>query len=212
MRRKKKKTIRNMLLFFLLLTIGGAVFLFFKNQKIYRQVMALENEVIQKAEAYGVVEYSDLILSMILTESKGLGLDPMQSSESAHGEVGKTRVPEESIDQGISYLAESLALADAAEVDLWTAVQAYNFGLDYIYFVKERGGVNELTLAEEYSRDYLAPQLGNHSQERYRYWRISSLLYNGGYLYYNGGNIFYAPSVKWNEQKIQFFHFLANLW
>lgn len=213
MRKKKKRPIRNLLLFFLLLvTICGSIFVFYKNKQIYQQVMALESEVIKKAEVHGVAEYSDLILSMILTESKGLGPDPMQSSESAYGEVGITQIPEESINQGVSYLAESLALADETGVDLWTAVQAYNFGLDYIYFVQERGGVNELDLAKEYSRDFLAPQLGNASGERYRYWRISSVLYNGGYLYYNGGNIFYAQSVKWNGQKMQFFHLLSNLW
>ncbi|MHC5269710.1 lysozyme family protein [Enterococcus sp. LJL98] len=212
MRRKKKKRSRKGMFFFFVLVISGFSFLFMKNVKYYQQVMALESEVIQKAELYGVSEYSELILSMILTESKGVGPDPMQSSESAYGEVGKMGLPEESIDQGVAYLANNLALAKSEGVDLWTAVQAYNFGLDYIPFVRERGGINTLDLAEEYSRAYLAPELGNTTQARYRYWRLSSLLYNGGYLYYDGGNIFYAQSVKWNEQKMRFFHFLWDLW
>lgn len=212
MRRKKRSWLKKIMLLFFILVISSVSFLFYKNLKIYRQVMNLEKEVAEKAEIYGVSEYSDLILSMILTESKGLGADPMQSSESAYGEVGKVSVPEESINQGVAYLADNLAYAESEGVDLWTAVQAYNFGLDYIPFVRARGGVNDLALAEEYSRDYLAPQLGNQNQERYRYWRFSSFFYNGGYLYYNGGNIFYAQSVKWNEQKIRFFHLLLNLW
>lgn len=212
MRRKKRSWLKKIMLLFFILIISSMSFLFYKNIKIYRQVMNLEKEVSEKAAIYGVSEYSDLILSMILTESKGLGADPMQSSESAYGEVGKMSVPEESINQGVAYLADNLAFAESEGVDLWTAVQAYNFGLDYISFVSKRGGVNSIALAEEYSRDYLAPQLGNQSQTRYRYWRVSSVLYNGGYLYYNGGNIFYAQSVKWNEGKIQFFHSLLNLW
>ena len=212
MRRKKKKPLKTALFLFLLLTICGAVAFFYRTKQQYQQVMALESEVVKQAEKNGISEYRELILSMILTESKGLGNDPMQSSESAYGEAGRTSDPSESIAQGVSYLAESIALAQDQGVDLWTAVQAYNFGLDYIYFVESRGGVNDLTLAEEYSRDYLAPQLGNHDQEQYRYWRIFPVFHNGGYLYYNGGNFFYAPSVKWNQQKMQFFHYLDNLW
>ncbi|WP_019724730.1 lysozyme family protein, partial [Enterococcus mundtii] len=75
---------------------------------------------------------------------------------------------------------------------LATAIQAYNFGKDYIAYVNERGGKNTVRLAEEYSRDVLSPLLGNDNKKTYRYWRIQSLLYNGGYLYHNGGNMFYA--------------------
>ena len=47
--------------------------------------------------------------------------------------------PEESIAHGVKFLAEALAKAKAG-CDEWTGVQAYNYGLDYIQFVKERGG------------------------------------------------------------------------
>ena len=36
--------------------------------------------------------------------------------------------------------------------DLWTAVQAYNFGTDYIDYVAKNGGENTLELAESYSK------------------------------------------------------------
>lgn len=41
--------------------------------------------------------------------------------------------------------------------DLWTAVQAYNFGKDYIAYVKNHGGENTVELAEAYSKDVLSP-------------------------------------------------------
>ncbi len=59
--------------------------------------------------------------------------------------------------------------------DLWTAVQAYNFGTDYIDYVAARGGVNTLELAETYSREVLSPLLGNDTEQTYRYWGIQSV-------------------------------------
>ena len=56
-----------------------------------------------------------------------------------------------------SNFAEALAKAKEAGCDEWTGVQAYNYGLDYIQFVKERGGKHTTELAEEYSREVLSP-------------------------------------------------------
>ena len=81
--------------------------------------------------------------------------------------------------------------------------QAYNYGLDYIQFVKERGGKHTTELAEEYSREVLSPLLGNDQNTKYRYYRWQALVYNGGYLYQNGGNMFYAEIVKMNRWFIE---------
>ena len=107
------------------------------------------------------------------------------------------------IDQGVKYLAEMIMEAKKQGCDLWTAVQAYNFGKDYIAYVKNHGGENTVELAEAYSKDVLSPLLGNEEGKQYRYWRIQSLLYNGGYLYHNGGNMFYPDIVKMNEKIIE---------
>lgn len=203
--RKRKNFLFRFLLLMSLLFLGGTSYLFAKSYREYQQVIRLEEKVNQKVSDYGLDTYNEIILSMIYTESKGLGNDPMQSSESAYGEVGKMAVAEDSIQQGVAYFSQSLALANEQAVDLWTAVQAYNFGLDYIYFIAQHGGINTVDLAEQYSRDILAPQLGNVTENRYRYWHVSAILHNGGYLYHNGGNLFYAEKVKWNQRKIRFF-------
>ncbi len=171
--------------------------------QILKQVHKLEPQVVQVLEENEMTEYRDLVLAIIVTESKGLGLDPMQSSESVYGESDSIVDKKESIEQGIAFLNEAMKQSKASNCDIWTAVQAYNFGLDYIDYVAENGGVTTVELAEQYSRDTLAPLLGNSEQGQYRYLKLHSLIYNGGYLYHNGGNFFYAEIVKMNQKKIQ---------
>ncbi len=209
--RKRKKRLFRLFILLFFIFLGGTSYLFVKNYREYQQVMVLEEKVSQKVTEYGLDSYKEIILSMIYTESKGLGDDPMQSSESAYGEAGKMMVAEDSIQQGVEYFAQALILGQENGVDLWTAVQAYNFGLDYIYYIAENGGINTVDLADQYSGDILAPQLGNTTHTRYRYWHTSALLHNGGYLYHNGGNMFYAEKVRWNQQKIMFFQELEKI-
>lgn len=210
MRKKQKKVrfFRRSLQLILLIFLSLGSYLFYKNYQIYQQVAHLEEEVKVAEKTAGLTGYHDLILAIIFTETKGQGIDPMQSSESAFGESGVISNTQESINQGVAYLAKSLALANEQTVDLSTAIQAYNFGLDYIYFIAERGGVNNVDLADTYSREVIAPYLGNHTQEQYRYLKLPALIHNGGYLYKNGGNLFYADLVAWNQWKVRFFQWL----
>nr|AIA94374.1 CAZy families GH23 protein [uncultured Enterococcus sp.] len=108
----------------------------------------------------------------------------MQSSESVYGKQNQFDTPEQSIEQGVSYLAELIEKAEQMNCDLWTAVQAYNFGTDYIDYVAERGGVNTLELAETYSREVLSPLLGNDTEQTYTLLGHPIGLYNGGHLYH----------------------------
>lgn len=209
--RKKKRRLFRSFLFLLVIVLSGVAYLFVKNYREYQQVMVLEEKVQKKVSEYGLEGYESVILSMIYTESKGLGDDPMQSSESAYGEAGKMVVAEDSINQGVSYFSDALALSNQEGTDFWSAVQAYNFGLDYIYFVSKNGGENTTALAERYSRERLAPQLGNPTLAHYRYLKLPAVIHNGGYLYRNGGNMFYAETVKWNHKKILLFHELRKL-
>lgn len=109
-------------------------------------------------------EYESLVKGIILTESKGKGIDLMQSSESAYGKANLIDNQKESIDQGVSYLAEMINEAKKQGCDLDTAIQAYNFGKDYIVYVKNRGGENTMEIAEEYSKNVLSPLLGNEKK------------------------------------------------
>lgn len=139
----------------------------------------------------------ELVLAMIYTETKGKSVDVMQSSESRTGAPNTITNSEESIRQGVEYLNQTISEAREKGCDMWTAIQAYNFGSGYIDFVAKRGGKNTTTLAKEYSRDVLAPKLGNKTGKSYFSMYPVAFL-NGGQLYVNGGNIYYADQVAWN--------------
>lgn len=192
----------------LLILIVGAVYLGFRNYMILKDVHQYDDEIATAAKKYDVDDQTDLISAIIFTETKGRHEDLMQSSESRYGKAGEISSEADSIDAGVAFLAEALKATDEAGCDESTAIQAYNFGLDYIDYVAKNGGKNTKKIAESYSRDVLSPQLGNDQQSKYRYWGLHSLLYNGGYLYHNGGNLFYSEIVQWNQWKIEMTKFL----
>lgn len=140
----------------------------------------------------------DLVLAVIYTETKGQDDDVMQSSESSTGTTKSIRDNKESIKQGTRVLAQNLEKAQAAKTDSWTAVQAYNFGTNYINYVSERGGKNTIQLAKAYSKDVVAPSLGNKTGETYYHINPVSILYGGGKLYVDGGNHYYAKQVQFS--------------
>ncbi len=203
--RKIKNFFKGFVIFILMGVLIVAGILFYRTFQFTKTVNAYRSEVSEIAADEGIEEYTDTILGIMYTESKGRGTDLMQSSESAYGTTGQISSQEESLKQGVSHFAESLKLAEAAGCDLSTAIQAYNFGFKYIDYVKENGGENTVSLAENYSRDVLSPGMGNTDQSQYRYMKIQSLMYNGGYLYRNGGNMFYAEIVEMNRKILDFF-------
>lgn len=206
--RRKKSFFKKFFGFLFLSILLGVGYYSYRNYQILKQVYQFESQVEKATADNGISEYKELAMGIIFTESKGLGNDPMQSSESAFGEPNQFDNPESSIEQGVLYLAQAIKRAESMGTDIWTAVQAYNFGLEYIDYVAERGKFNSLELAEEYSKEVLSPLLGNDEQSQYRYWGFRSITYNGGFLYHNGGNLFYADIVKFNEFKIKATNFL----
>ena len=82
----------------------------------------------------------------------------MQSSESASGSTNTINDNASSIRQGIQTLTGNLYLAQKKGVDIWTAVQAYNFGPAYIDFIAQNEE-NTLALAKQYSHETVAPFL-----------------------------------------------------
>lgn len=189
-----------LILLILLLVLGGTLFLA-TNEKVSR-VDQLDG-MIEKVLGDNQMDfYLPYVRGIIYTESKGLGVDVMQSSESKYGQINNMSSKEESIEAGVAYFKKALMLAKAEKCDVWTAVQAYNFGLNYIPYVAKRGGKNTLTLAEKYSKEVLASKDENGNSQKYRYWHVEAFMYNGGYLYRNGGNFFYAQKVKQNMEVI----------
>ena len=160
MRRVRKIIYKIMLLLFVGL-VAGLGYLGYKIHQNVETVMTFEKQVEAEVKKNKIPEYKTLALAIIYTESKGKSGDIMQSSESVYGQQEVIETPEESIAHGVKFLAEALAKAKEAGCDEWTGVQAYNYGLDYIQFVKERGGKHTTELAEEYSREVLSPLLGN---------------------------------------------------
>ena len=205
MKKKRKSIFRMIVGLFVFTILATILFLFGRTYQSIKRVENYQPEISSALKKYQMQEHENLVKAIILTESSGNGVDLMQSSESAYGQMGAITTQEGSIDQGVKYLSEMIAEAEALGCDLATAIQAYNFGKDYIAYVNERGGKNTVGLAEEYSRDVLSPLLGNDNKKTYRYWRIQSLLYNGGYLYHNGGNMFYADVVKMNQQFLEWY-------
>ena len=184
-----KKLIRTLILL-LLIFLG---YKFYQTYSAVKQVMTYQTMVQEVLAENDTPANEELVLAMIYTETKGQEPDVMQSSESATGYANTITDSRESIRQGIIYLTENLRLAEEKGVEVWTAVQAYNFGPAYIDYIAE----HTLSLAKEYSRTVVAPSLGNITEETYTYFHPLALL-NGGKLYVNGGNIYYARQVRFN--------------
>lgn len=146
-------------------------------------------------EAEGIPELTDLLLAIMMVESRGQGQDVMQSSESL-GLPVNTLTAERSIEQAVKYFKGCYEAAKELGNDLWTAVASYNFGGGYNTFVSKHGKQHTTKLAEEYSRTVVAPSLGNLSGITYSYPNPVAIPYNGGFLYLNGGNFFYTDLVK----------------
>lgn len=200
------KRISRLLKIILLLLLIGLILYLFMMKKEIDQVVRWRPVVEAAAEKDGIKEYSDMVLAIILTETKGKHLDLMQSSESQYGSQDQIETSEESIDLGVAHLAQMINQAKEEKADVWTAVQAYNFGPAYISYIADHGDKNTLKLAEQYSQEYLAPSLGNEHSEKYRYLHPLAFVYNGGYLYRDGGNFFYAKIVQYNYHLIKFFN------
>ena len=162
-----------------------------------KQVMNYRTLVREVLDEQGTVANEELVLAMIYTETKGKVSDVMQSSESMTGQKNSILNNKESIRQGVQTLSTNLNLAQKKRVDVWTAVQAYNFGRSYIDYIAKHGGENTIDLAKKYSKDVVAPSLGNVTGKTYAYYHPIALLH-GSKLYINGGNFYYSRQVRMN--------------
>ncbi len=193
-----KKVIKQFVLFLIIgLLVAGGWYVWQLKQHV-TQTLKWEPLVKTVLEEENLAEYEELVLAIIFTETKGNNVDVMQSSESKYGEQNKITSEKESITSGVKHLSDAIKYALDNDCDIWTGVQAYNFGTSYVDYVVTHGNKNSLSLAEKYSKDVLAPMLGNTKEATYHYYEPMSLIHNGGRLYQNGGNFFYAELVKRN--------------
>ncbi|HDT8053696.1 TPA: lysozyme family protein, partial [Enterococcus faecalis] len=126
-------------------------------------VVTLKPIVEREASAQGIPDMVPILLGIIQVESGGKLPDPMQSSESAGLPVGSLVDANSSIKQGVKHFKSALDQTRNVGADVWTAVQAYNFGTAYINYIATKGKVTTTKLADEYSRTVVAPSLGNTS-------------------------------------------------
>ena len=186
----------------LIRTIILLVFLFLAYQTYHvwrnvKHVMTYQSLVREVLAENDNAANEELVLAMIYTETKGKTADVMQSSESATGYTNTITDSKESIRQGVEYLSNNITLSEEAHVDVWTAVQAYNYGPAYIEYVASHGGKNTIEVATKYSKEVVAPSLGNTTGKTYNYYHPIALMH-GGKLYVNGGNIYYSRQVYFN--------------
>ena len=147
------------------------VFIIYKGYQIHRdvkQVMTYRTLVREVLAEEDTGTNEDLILAMIYTETKGKEDDVMQASESATGQTNSITNNKESIRQGIQTLSENLRKA------------------------KEKG------VDPKYSKEVVAPSLGNVTGKTYLYLHPISFLH-GSELYVNGGNYYYSRLVEMNQ-------------
>ncbi len=140
------------------------------------------------AYEYEIPEFTALIKAVMMQESRGLGTDPMQCSESPYNTrypstPGGITDPEYSIEVGVHSLASVLNQAGAenpTDIDgISLALQGYNFGSGYIDWALENGGYSEQS-ALEYS-EIMAERLGwtsygdpNYVSHVMRYYRLEN--------------------------------------
>ncbi|MEY8700027.1 lysozyme family protein [Streptococcus ferus] len=190
-----KKRLIKLVLLAILIVLGYQLAITYNNVKNVLVYRTMVKEILDENDNK---TNEDLVLAMIYTETKGQESDLMQSSESSTGVKNTITDSRESVKQGVTVLSENLQEAREKKTDVWTAIQAYNFGKNYIAYVSKNGGKNTISLAKKYSKNVVAPSLGNTSGETYQYYNPVALFYGGGQLYKDGGNIYYAKQVQFN--------------
>ena len=131
------------------------------------EVEAYEPLIRQYANQYGIGEYVERIKAIMMQESGGRGLDPMQCSEGGFNtkyprQPNGITDPEYSISCGVQEIKNCLERAgvknplDMENIKL--ALQSYNYGNGYLEWAKARGGYT-LANAAEFS-NMMAQKMG----------------------------------------------------
>lgn len=148
------------------------------------------------ARQYGIEEYTELIKAVMMQESGGRGLDPMQSSESGYNtryprEPNGITDPEYSIEVGVQTLGACLSEAqvenpiDMTRIKL--ALQGYNYGNGFIPWAITNYGGYSIAAAVEFS-DMQAANLGWNSYGDKQYAPHVLRYYPYGRAFSAGGN------------------------
>ena len=124
------------------------------------EVEAYEPLIQKYAKQYGIPEYVELIKAVMMQESGGRGLDPMQAAEGSFNtryphEPNGIQDPEYSIECGVQELKTAIISAEVENpIDMEhikLALQGYNFGNGYISWAKTNYGGYSYANAVEFS-------------------------------------------------------------
>ncbi|RJW76173.1 CHAP domain-containing protein [Coprococcus sp. AF38-1] len=160
------------------------------------EVEAYEPLIQKYAKQYGIPEYVELIKAVMMQESGGRGLDPMQAAEGSFNtryphEPNGIQDPEYSIECGVQELKAALISAEVENpIDMEHikfALQGYNFGNGYISWAKTNYGGYSYANAVEFST-MQASRLGWDSYGDTQYPAHVLRYYPYGRAFTSGGN------------------------
>lgn len=150
---------------------------------VTRYTQEFENRV----DDYGLQGYEKYLYAIMMVETGGIGNDPMQSLTNS-GLEEKDKTPSLSIKVACAYFSTLLNKAEILNCDIWTVIQAYNYGAGYIDYVADRGGKHTFVLASEFAAQ-------KSGWKKVDYNNPIAVAKNGGWRY-DYGNMFYVYLVK----------------
>ena len=174
-------------------TFALLIFLY-RKQNVYRwhfpKTVLQHREMLERvAKEKGLSSDLEVLYAIMNVESGGRLKDVMQSSESM-GLPVNTLGTEDSIEQGLSYYKELKEKTRELSLDDKSLWQAYNYGIGFLYYVKEHGGQYQDSLAEDFAMEQSGGKLVAYKNKL-------AIAENGGYRY-QYGNMFYARLIEEN--------------
>lgn len=184
----------------IIILLAGASSQSTQNASLSSTVEAWRPTVQKYCDKYGIGDYTDLALALMMQESGGAEPDPMQAAEGSYGLYClKTKnnsgghshnsggIPkghgECSINAGVQELRDALKAAkvkDPYDIGrIMVALQGYNYGMSgWIKWINHHGGVYTLALSQEYSRTMMpegAKGTPEHAQLVMRYYSYNDV-------------------------------------
>ena len=166
----------------------------YRKQNVYRwhfpKTVLQHRDMLERvAKEKGLSSDLEVLYAIMNVESGGRLRDVMQSSESM-GLPVNTLDTEDSIEQGLSYYKELKEKTRELSLDDKSLWQAYNYGIGFLYYVKEHGGQYQDSLAEDFAMEQSGGKLVAYNNKL-------AIAENGGYRY-QYGNMFYARLIEEN--------------
>ncbi len=158
------------------------------------KVTKWKEKVEKEAKKYNILSYTNAILSMIWVESGGdeEKLPDIMGIAKAKG-LTTTVSPEESIEQGVEYFADLLKKSQLNQLGDLAAVQAYNYGEEYLDDL--------IRLNSKYSFDHSRLYAKEKSKGHTVSCNDAAALDLGFNWRYTFGDMFYARKVTYNISK-----------